>query len=55
MLWGSDCLLSIWRAVCKWLAAAETLLADLSPDEQADIFGGNRGGHLSLKPETTTC
>ena len=25
----------------KWLAAAETLLADLSPDEKADIFGGN--------------
>jgi L-fuconolactonase len=25
----------------KWFAAAETLLADLSPDEKAAIFGGN--------------
>jgi L-fuconolactonase len=25
----------------KWLAAAETLLHDLSPAEKADVFGGN--------------
>jgi L-fuconolactonase len=25
----------------KWIAAAETLLAGLSPDEKAAIFGGN--------------
>jgi L-fuconolactonase len=24
----------------KWLDAAETLLADLSPDEMAGVFGG---------------
>jgi L-fuconolactonase len=42
MLWGSD-----WPVVDlaggyeKWHAAAETLLADLSTDEKAAIFGGN--------------
>jgi L-fuconolactonase len=25
----------------RWLAASETLLADLSPDDKAAIFGGN--------------
>jgi L-fuconolactonase len=42
VLWGSD-----WPVVDlaggfeKWFAAAETLLADLSADEKAAIFGGN--------------
>jgi L-fuconolactonase len=42
LLWGSD-----WPVVnlagdyAKWFAAAETLLADLSSDEKADILGGN--------------
>jgi L-fuconolactonase len=42
LLWGSD-----WPVVnlagdyAKWFAAAETLLADLSADEKADILGGN--------------
>jgi L-fuconolactonase len=41
MLWGSD-----WPVVDlaggyeKWLDAAETLLADLSSDERAGVFGG---------------
>lgn len=42
ILWGSD-----WPVVDlaggfeRWFAAAETLLADLSADEKAAIFGGN--------------
>ena len=41
LLWGSD-----WPAVdlaggyAKWLKAAESLLADLPPDERAAVFGG---------------
>jgi L-fuconolactonase len=41
VMWGSD-----WPVVnlagdyARWLAAAETLLADLSVDEQEDVFGG---------------
>jgi L-fuconolactonase len=44
LLWGSD-----WPVVNlagdydRWFAAAETLLADLSPAEKADVFGGNAG------------
>jgi L-fuconolactonase len=42
MLWGSDWpVVNLAGGYAKWLAAAETLLADLSPDERADIFGGN--------------
>src|SRR6266853_1220316 len=42
MLWGSDWpVVNLAGGYARWLAAAETLLADLSPDEQADIFGGN--------------
>jgi L-fuconolactonase len=42
MLWGSDWpVVNLAGGYAKWLAAAETLLADLSLDEQADIFGGN--------------
>ncbi len=42
MLWGSDWpVVNLAGGYAKWLAAAETLLADLSPDERTDIFGGN--------------
>jgi len=41
MLWGSDWpVVNLAGGYAKWLAAAETLLADLSPDEQAGVFGG---------------
>ena len=44
LLWGSD-----WPVVDlaggyeRWFAAAETLLAELSPADKADVFGGNAG------------
>jgi L-fuconolactonase len=42
MLWGSDWpVVNLAGGYAKWFAAAETVLADLSPDEKADIFGGN--------------
>ena len=42
VLWGSDWpVVDLAGGYAKWLAAAETLLADLSSDEKADIFGGN--------------
>jgi L-fuconolactonase len=42
MLWGSDWpVVNLAGGYAKWFAAAQTLLADLSPDEKADIFGGN--------------
>jgi L-fuconolactonase len=42
LLWGSDWpVVNLAGGYAKWFAAAETLLADLSPDEKADIFGGN--------------
>jgi L-fuconolactonase len=42
MLWGSDWpVVNLAGGYAKWFAAAEALLADLSPDEKADIFGGN--------------
>jgi L-fuconolactonase len=42
MLWGSDWpVVNLAGGYTKWFAAAETLLADLSPNEKADIFGGN--------------
>ena len=42
MLWGSDWpVVNLAGGYAKWFAAAETLLADLSPDEKADIFGGS--------------
>jgi L-fuconolactonase len=42
MLWGSDWpVVNLAGGYAKWFAAAHTLLADLSPDEKADIFGGN--------------
>ena len=42
MLWGSDWpVVNLAGGYAKWLAAAETLLADLSPDERTEVFGGN--------------
>jgi L-fuconolactonase len=42
LLWGSDWpVINLAGGYAKWFAAAETLLADLSLDEKADIFGGN--------------
>jgi L-fuconolactonase len=44
MLWGSDWpVVNLAGGYAKWFAAAETLLADLSSDEKADVFGGNAG------------
>jgi L-fuconolactonase len=41
ILWGSDWpVVDLAGGYTKWLTAAEALLADLSPDEQADVFGG---------------
>jgi L-fuconolactonase len=41
LLWGSDWpVLNLAGDYAKWLAAAETLLKDLSVDEKADVFGG---------------
>ena len=42
ILWGSDWpVVNLAGGYAKWFAAAETLLANLSPDEKAAIFGGN--------------
>jgi L-fuconolactonase len=42
LLWGSDWpVVNLAGGYAKWFAAAETLLADLSPGEKAEIFGGN--------------
>ena len=42
LLWGSDWpVVNLAGGYANWSAAAETLLADLSPNEKADIFGGN--------------
>ena len=42
LLWGSDWpVVNLAGGYEKWFAAAETLLAGLSPDEKAAIFGGN--------------
>lgn len=42
LLWGSDWpVLNLAGDYERWLKASETLLADLSPDEKAAIFGGN--------------
>src|SRR5882762_7178098 len=42
LLWGSDWpVVNLAGGYAKWLAACETLLANLSPDEKADIFGGS--------------
>lgn len=51
LLWGSDWpVVNLAGGYAKWFAAAETLLADLSPDEKADILGGNAARiYLSLR------
>ena len=42
LLWGSDWpVVNLAGGYEKWIAAAETLLAGLSPDEKAAIFGDN--------------
>jgi L-fuconolactonase len=42
ILWGSDWpVVDLAGGYAKWFAATETLLADLSAGEKADIFGGN--------------
>jgi L-fuconolactonase len=42
LLWGSDWpVVNLAGGYEKWLAAAETLLHDLSSAEKADVFGGN--------------
>lgn len=42
LLWGSDWpVVNLAGGYEKWFAAAQALLADLSPDEKAAIFGGN--------------
>ena len=42
LLWGSDWpVVDLAGGYAGWFAAAETLLADLSPREKAAIFGGN--------------
>jgi L-fuconolactonase len=41
MLWGSDWpVVDLAGGYARWLAATETLLADLSPDEKTAVFGG---------------
>jgi L-fuconolactonase len=42
LLWGSDWpVVDLAGGYATWFAAAETLLADLSPRDKAAIFGGN--------------
>jgi len=42
LLWGSDWpVVNLAGGYAKWFAASETLLAGLSPDEKAAIFGAN--------------
>src|SRR5882672_5916607 len=42
LLWGSDWpVVNLAGGYARWFAAAAALLADLSADEKADIFGGN--------------
>jgi L-fuconolactonase len=42
LLWGSDWpVVNLAGGYAKWLEAAETLLADLSPAQRAAVFGGN--------------
>jgi L-fucono-1,5-lactonase len=42
LIWGSDWpVVNLAGGYERWLAAVETLLADLSADEKADIFGHN--------------
>ena len=56
LLWGSDWpVLNLAGDYERWLEASETLLADLSPDEKAAIFGGNAARiYLSKRGRRTT-
>ena len=51
LLWGSDWpVVNLAGGYEKWIAAAETLLAGLSADENAAIFGGNAARiYLSMR------
>jgi L-fuconolactonase len=41
LIWGSDWpVVNLAGGYEKWFTAAEALLADLSPDEKTDVFGG---------------
>jgi len=41
MLWGSDWpVVDLAGGYTRWLTASETLLAELSPDDRASVFGG---------------
>jgi L-fuconolactonase len=55
MLWGSDWpVVNLAGGYTKWLAAAETLLADLPSDERAGVFGGTAARiYLSTRGRTT--
>src|SRR5205814_9581262 len=57
LLWGSDWpVINLAGGYAKWFAAAKTSLADLSPDEKADIFGGNAARiSLSRRGRRTCC
>jgi L-fuconolactonase len=47
-LWGSDWpVVDLAGGYTRWFAAAETVLADLSSAEKADVFGGN-AAHIYL-------
>lgn len=42
LIWGSDWpVLTLAAGYDRWVAAAETLIGELSPDEQAAVWGGN--------------
>jgi L-fuconolactonase len=42
LLWGSDWpVVNLFGGYARWLAAAETLLTDLSEEERARVFGDN--------------
>ena len=44
LLWGSDWpVVNLAGGYDRWFTATESLLADLSPAEKADVFGGNAG------------
>jgi L-fuconolactonase len=56
LLWGSDWpVVDLAGGYARWFAAAETLLAGLSPDEKAAVFGGNAGRiYLSKRGRRTS-
>jgi L-fuconolactonase len=56
LLWGSDWpVVDLVGGYANWFAAAKALLADLSPDEKADVFGNNAARiYLSKRGRGTT-